>query len=135
MADSDVDGAHIRTLILTFLFKYFPELIVQGHVFCANPPLYSIKIKNKYIYTSSEEDKAKYGKQGNADITYLKGLGELDPEQLWETTMDPKNRQLYQITMDDAEAAENVFNTLMGSKVEPRKNFIVKNSYLAEGRI
>lgn len=134
MTDADVDGAHISTLMLTFLYRFMPELIKQGHVYLAQPPLYKIE-KNKmvrYAYDDNELNEIlnEIGRDGNNKIQRYKGLGEMDAEQLWETTMDPERRVLLRVNMDnDNEAEVNVvFNTLMGDKVEPRREFIEKNA-------
>jgi len=130
MTDADVDGAHIRTLLLTFFFRNFPELISHGHIYIAQPPLFSVaKGKDKkWVYTEAERDKAVLemsGKDGGKPtIQRFKGLGEMSAEQLWETTMNPENRVLLQVTVDDAEKADEVFTMLMGDQVPPRKKFI-----------
>ena len=157
MTDADVDGAHIRTLLLTLFFRYFPELIEEGHLYIAQPPLYKIAKGKDVRYTYTEEEKEavlremgvkeedteesdEEGEEGEAEngeeevkakkktarvgIQRYKGLGEMNPEQLWETTMDPDNRSLLKVTMDDAEAADSIFSTLMGSEVAPRRKFI-----------
>jgi len=132
MTDADVDGAHIRTLLLTFFFRNFPDLISQGHVYIAQPPLFSVsKGKEKHwVYTEVERDiavkKMKGGKEteGSISIQRFKGLGEMSAEQLWETTMNPENRVLLQVKIDDAEKADEVFTMLMGDQVPPRKKFI-----------
>ena len=126
MTDADVDGAHIRTLLLTFFFRYMPQLIEEGHLYIAQPPLYLIKNRNKHLYAYSEEEKDKIlAKLGDrATIQRYKGLGEMNPDQLWETTMDPANRILLQVTIEDAAAADRTFDMLMGSNVPPRRKFI-----------
>jgi len=132
MTDADVDGAHIRTLLLTFFFRNFPDLLSQGHIYIAQPPLFSVsKGKEKHwVYTEAERDaivrKMKGGKEdgSNPSIQRFKGLGEMSAEQLWETTMNPENRVLLQVTIDDAERADEVFTMLMGDQVPPRKKFI-----------
>jgi len=127
MTDADVDGAHIRTLLLTFFFRYMEELIEKGHLYIAQPPLYRIEHKKKvqYAYTEEEKDRllAKLDGQ-NVTLQRYKGLGEMNPEQLWETTMDPEKRTLLQVTIEDAAAADRTFSMLMGRAVPPRKRFI-----------
>ena len=134
MTDADVDGAHIATLMLTFLYRFMPELIKQGHVYLAQPPLYKVE-RNKvvrYAYDDNElaQILAEIGRDSNNKIQRYKGLGEMDAEQLWDTTMDPEKRILLRVNMDnDSEAEMNVvFNTLMGDKVEPRRQFIEENA-------
>ena len=132
MADADVDGAHIRTLLLTFFFRYMRPLIDQGHVFLAQPPLYKLSKKGMedvYCYSDDQLDQemTKIGRE-NVSIQRYKGLGEMNPEQLWETTMDPDNRILIKVTMEDAQKADEIFNILMGDQVEPRREFIEKNA-------
>ncbi|MFA5527053.1 MAG: DNA topoisomerase (ATP-hydrolyzing) subunit B [Peptostreptococcales bacterium] len=131
MTDADVDGAHIRTLLLTFFYRYMPQLIEYGHIYIAQPPLYKVKKgkAEKYLYSDRELEKhlTEIGRQGVAVQRY-KGLGEMNPEQLWDTTMDMNNRTLIQVTIDDAAAADNIFTTLMGDKVPPRRKFIEDNA-------
>ncbi len=134
MTDADVDGAHISTLMLTFLYRFMPELIKQGHVYLAQPPLYKLE-KNKkvwYAYSDEELDKilTDVGRDQNNKIQRYKGLGEMDPEQLWETTMDPERRVLLRVNMDEESSSDIdvTFTTLMGDKVEPRREFIEKNA-------
>ncbi len=135
MTDADVDGAHIRTLLLTFLYRFMRPLIEEGHVYVANPPLYKITSGKKLEYAYIEEEKDGIIESfGNArvNIQRYKGLGEMNPEQLWETTMDPEVRLLDVITLEDAELADTVFETLMGDETEPRKVFIQQNAKYAE---
>ncbi len=134
MTDADVDGAHISTLMLTFMYRFMPELIRQGYVYLAKPPLFKIE-KNKKVWYAYDEPELnriliEIGRDGNNKIQRYKGLGEMDPEQLWETTMDPETRILERVTIDDATAAEVdlTFTTLMGDKVEPRREFIEANA-------
>ena len=134
MTDADVDGAHISTLMLTFLYRFMPELIKQGHVYLAKPPLFKVE-KNKkvwYAYDDKELNQilAEIGRDGNNKIQRYKGLGEMDPEQLWETTMDPETRILERVTIDEENSSEVdlTFTTLMGDKVEPRREFIEANA-------
>ena len=134
MTDADVDGAHIATLMLTFLYRFMPELIKQGHVYLAQPPLYKVE-RNKVVHYAYDDNElaqilAEIGRDSNNKIQRYKGLGEMDAEQLWDTTMDPEKRILLRVNMDnDSEAEMNVvFNTLMGDKVEPRRQFIEKNA-------
>ena len=132
MADADVDGAHIRTLLLTFFFRYMRPLIEQGHVFLAQPPLYKIAkkgIKDIYCYSDEQLDNELMivGRE-NTSIQRYKGLGEMDPVQLWETTMDPENRILIKVTMEDAEKADEIFKILMGDDIPPRRKFIEDNA-------
>ncbi len=152
MTDADVDGSHIRTLLLTLFYRHFPKLITEGHIYIAQPPLYSIKEGKKTIWLYTESDLAAYKKKkGFSDeefkmaedegvenekdkkkkklsIQRYKGLGEMNPEQLWKTTMDPTNRLMKVVTADDAEAANEIFDVLMGAEVLPRKNFILTNA-------
>ncbi len=130
MADADVDGAHIRTLLLTFFFRYMKQLIEEGHIYIAQPPLFKISKgkKSKYAFSDEERDEvlAEFGE--NCDVQRYKGLGEMDAEQLWETTMDPENRIMLRVTIEDAMKADETFSILMGDKVEPRRDFIEKNA-------
>ncbi|SKA97422.1 DNA gyrase subunit B [Caloramator quimbayensis] len=131
MTDADVDGAHIRTLLLTFFYRYMKPLIEEGHVYIAQPPLYKIS-KNKkeyYVYTDRElERKLDEIGRDNVTIQRYKGLGEMNPEQLWETTMNPKTRKMLKVDVEDAVAADEIFTILMGDKVEPRREFIIQNA-------
>ena len=131
MTDADVDGAHIRTLILTFFFRYMRPLIEDGHVYIAQPPLYKVTKSKKdyYAYTDKElENKLDEVGRDNTAIQRYKGLGEMNPEQLWETTMDPKTRTMLRVNIEDAVQADEMFNILMGDKVEPRREFITENA-------
>ena len=134
MTDADVDGAHISTLLLTFLYRFMPELIKQGYVYLAQPPLYKLEKNKKVWYAYSDEELAKIisevGRDQNNKIQRYKGLGEMDAEQLWDTTMDPQHRILRRVTMDDETSSELdlTFTTLMGDKVEPRREFIEENA-------
>ena len=134
MADADVDGSHIRTLLLTFFFRYMRPLIEQGHIYIAQPPLYKISKgkKVRYAYSDAERDEllAEMYPEGTqkSEVQRYKGLGEMDPEQLWETTMDPERRIMLRVDMEDAAAADEVFTILMGDKVEPRREFIETNA-------
>ena len=134
MADADVDGSHIRTLLLTFFFRYMRPLIEEGHVYIAQPPLFKNEKGKTVRYTYTEEEQlAVLAEMGdNVLIQRYKGLGEMDPHQLWETTMDPQNRTLLQVTLDDAALADETFTLLMGEKVEPRREFIQKNAKYAK---
>ena len=134
MADADVDGSHIRTLLLTFFFRYMPELIETGHIYLAQPPLFKVQKGKIHHYAVSEEERDAYNQElgGNADIQRYKGLGEMDPEQLWETTMDPSTSTMLKVTMEDAERADATFSMLMGEDVEPRKKFIEENAQFVQ---
>jgi DNA gyrase subunit B len=133
MADADVDGSHIRTLLLTFFFRYMPQIIEQGHVYFAMPPLYKVSYDKQifYAYDDAEKDKilAASGKDPDkVAVQRYKGLGEMNPDQLWETTMNPATRNMGRITMEDAIQADHIFTTLMGEQVEPRRQFIEENA-------
>lgn len=133
MTDADVDGAHIRTLLLTFFYRYMKELVEQGHVYVAQPPLYKISKGKKEYYVYSDKQLQNLlveigGKDSNTDIQRYKGLGEMDAHQLWDTTMNPEERTLLQVNVEDAMAADEIFTILMGDKVEPRREFIQENA-------
>ena len=130
MADADVDGSHIRTLLLTFFFRYMRPLVELGHVYIAQPPLYRItkNKEHKYAYSDIERDQILSQIEGKTEIQRYKGLGEMDSEQLWETTMNPETRLMLRVELSDAEAADETFTILMGDKVEPRREFIEKNA-------
>ncbi len=129
MTDADVDGEHIKTLLLTFFFRYMPELIENGNIYVALPPLYRIRKGKKDYYTYSEEELKKLSKKlGSASVTRFKGLGEMSPQQLWETTMNPKTRKIKKIFIEDAVEADSTFSMLMGSDVQGRKEFIAENA-------
>ena len=133
MCDADVDGSHISTLILTFFFRFMKELIEEGHVYIAAPPLYLVKKGNKkeYAWNDDQRDQANARMGGSAAIQRYKGLGEMNAEQLWETTMDPSFRTLRQINIDSLVEADRVFSMLMGDEVPPRREFIEKNAVYA----
>ena len=130
MADADVDGAHITTLLLTFFFRYMPQLIEEGHIFLAQPPLFKVtkNKKSEYAYSDEQRDIIIEQMGGDCDVQRYKGLGEMDPEQLWETTMDPEFRTMLRVTIDDAQIASENFSILMGEEVEPRRQFIEQNA-------
>ena len=138
MADADVDGSHIRTLLLTFFFRYMRELIATGHVYLAQPPLFKVSRGKQVRYAFSDEERDQYiaeiqnGSDVKVDVQRYKGLGEMDPIQLWETTMDPETRIMIQVTMEDAVKADEIFTILMGDKVQPRREFIEKNAQYAK---
>jgi len=130
MTDADVDGSHIATLILTFIFRYMKELVEQGYVYIAQPPLYLVKKGKEQAYAYNEEQRKDLvlklggGKEDSVGIQRYKGLGEMNAEQLWETTMDPKRRTLKRVTIESAAEADRVFSMLMGDEVAPRREFI-----------
>ncbi|MDD5764866.1 MAG: DNA topoisomerase (ATP-hydrolyzing) subunit B [Candidatus Marinimicrobia bacterium] len=135
MTDADVDGAHIRTLLLTFFFRFMPKLIEEGHVYIAQPPLYKVSVKKQDYYAYDEDERDILVKRFSKDvdskkieIQRYKGLGEMNPEQLWSTTMNPENRTLVKISIEDASSADRTFSILMGGDVEPRRQFIQKNA-------
>jgi len=133
MTDADVDGAHIKTLLLTFFFRFIPKLIENGHIYIAVSPLYKVRKKtDHYVYSDEELKKivAKLG--GNVNVQRFKGLGEMNPEQLWETTMDPKKRLLNKVNIEDAVKADETFSKLMGDDVEPRRLFIAERAQEAQ---
>ena len=133
MADADVDGSHIRTLLLTFFFRYMPALIETGHVYLAQPPLFRVSKGKQHFDVFTDEEKAVTIERlgGSADVQRYKGLGEMDPDQLWETTLDPERRTMLRVEMSDAEAADATFTMLMGEEVEPRRRFIEENAVFA----
>ena len=136
MTDADIDGSHIKTLLLTFLYRKMPELITGGYVYIAQPPLYKISKgkKSTYVYSDDQKDKLLNElKEENKkiEIQRYKGLGEMNADQLWETTMSKENRTLLQVTISDAVEANLIFSTLMGEDVESRRDFIISNSKLA----
>ena len=132
MTDADVDGAHIATLMLTFLYRFLPELIKEGHVYLAQPPLFKVSKGKKFYYAYSDQEKDERVKElgDDADVSRYKGLGEMDTEELAETTMDPETRVLLRVNMNDDAASELdlTFTTLMGDEVEPRRIFIEENA-------
>ena len=134
MADADVDGSHIRTLLLTFFFRFMRPVIEQGHVYLAQPPLFKVSRGKQFRYAFSDEERDIYIKElsgengAKVDVQRYKGLGEMDPEQLWETTMDPETRTMIKVEMEDAVKADEIFTILMGDKVEPRRQFIEQNA-------
>jgi DNA gyrase subunit B len=141
MTDADVDGAHIRTLILTFFFRHLPDIIAKGHVYIAQPPLFKVAHGKKaaYAFSPEERDKTiatwekaseKFDRE-SVIVQRYKGLGEMNPEQLWETTMNPINRSMKQVSIEDAQAADQVFAMLMGDEVPPRKKFIITHAKMA----
>ena len=130
MADADVDGQHIRTLLLTFFFRYMKDLITEGYIYIAQPPLFKVSKGKRHEYAFSDEQRDAFLEEmgANCDVQRYKGLGEMDPEQLWETTMDPATRTMLRVTLEDAMEADETFSILMGDKVEPRREFIEKNA-------
>jgi len=137
MTDADVDGSHIRTLILTFFFRYMRDLIEHGYVYIALPPLYLVKKGKEERYCWTEEERERIvlqlsgGKEDSVNIQRYKGLGEMNPEQLWSTTMDPDKRSLKQVSIESAAEADHLFSMLMGDEVAPRREFIEKNAKYA----
>ena len=134
MADADVDGCHIRTLLLTFFFRFMRPLVEQGHVYIAQPPLFKVTKGKQVRYAFSDPERDQFIEElgGKCDVQRYKGLGEMDPEQLWETTMDPETRTILKITLDDAVKADETFSILMGDKVNPRREFIERNAKFAQ---
>ena len=130
MADADVDGSHIRTLLLTFFFRFMRPLIENGNIYIAQPPLFRVARGKtiRYAFTEKERDQFIAELGANADIQRYKGLGEMDYQQLWDTTMNPECRTIRKIEMEDAAVADDVFTILMGDKVEPRRDFIIRNA-------
>src|SRR5690606_13451038 len=133
MCDADVDGSHIETLILTFFFRYMRELIEAGHVYIATPPLYLVKkgSRKRYAWSDKERDEIIESLNGGAGIQRYKGLGEMNAEQLWDTTMNPEFRTLRQVSIDNATESDRIFSMLMGDEVPPRREFIEKNAVYA----
>ena len=134
MTDADVDGAHIRTLLLTFFFRQMPELIEAGYIYIAQPPLYRVARGKEEYYAYTEEERDEFAKRladggkGNVGMQRYKGLGEMNPDQLWKTTMDPNTRTILRVTLEDAVEASKLFDELMGDDVEPRRLFIEANA-------
>ena len=132
MTDADVDGAHIRTLMLTFFYRYMRDLIDNGHIYIAQPPLYKVTKNRKEYYCYSDRELEKLfeeiGRSNNPVIQRYKGLGEMNADQLFDTTMDPEHRILLRVSVEDAVAADDIFTTLMGDKVDPRREFIEENA-------
>jgi len=131
MTDADVDGSHIRTLLLTFFYRYMRPLVDNGYVYIAQPPLFKVSKgkKEHYVYSDKELEQLleNIGREG-IDLQRYKGLGEMNPEQLWDTTMDPETRTIFKVELEDAIAADEIFTLLMGDKVEPRREFIEANA-------
>jgi DNA gyrase subunit B len=136
MTDADVDGAHIRTLLLNLMYRHFPAIIEQGYLYIAQPPLYKLQAgkKMEYVYTEAEKDKVvkEWGSSTTINVQRYKGLGEMNPDQLWETTMDPEGRMLKRVTVEDARETDRLFDILMGNEVAPRKQFIMTHGHLVE---
>jgi DNA gyrase subunit B len=134
MTDADVDGAHIRTLLLTFFYRFLKTLIEEGYIYIAQPPLYKIQKGNvvRYAYSDDQLELIKKELGDRYNIQRYKGLGEMNPEQLWETTMDPEVRTLIKVDVENAMEADQVFDMLMGDEVEPRRNFIVENAHFVK---
>lgn len=133
MTDADVDGSHIMTLLLTFLFRYMRPLVDNGYVYIAQPPLYKLQKGKTIMYAYSDEQKSELLTQlTDAGVQRYKGLGEMNPGQLWETTMDPANRTLRKVTIEDGVEADRIFSVLMGDDVQPRREFIQKHANQAE---
>ncbi|MEP2512731.1 MAG: toprim domain-containing protein, partial [Reichenbachiella sp.] len=139
MTDADIDGSHIRTLILTFFFRYMKDLIDNGYLYIALPPLYLLKKGKQERYAWSEDDRERVtrelagdGKEESVGLQRYKGLGEMNPEQLWTTTMNPEHRSLKQVTIESAAEADHLFSVLMGDEVAPRREFIEKNAKYAK---
>jgi DNA gyrase subunit B len=139
MCDADVDGSHIQTLILTFFFRYMKEMIEHGYIYIATPPLYLVKKGKDEVYCWNEDQRDREverlkgaGKDSSVGIQRYKGLGEMNAEQLWSTTMNPETRTLRQVTIDDSAEADRIFSMLMGDEVPPRREFIEKNAKYAK---
>jgi len=137
MADADVDGGHITTLLLTFFYRLTPYLIEKGHLYLAQPPLYQLKKGSKVAYAMSDKERdllhrREFKNAKNLEVQRFKGLGEMDAEQLWATTMDPQRRTLLRINVEDAARADELFVLLMGNQTDPRRDWIVSNAHFAE---